>query len=208
EAIVAEPEPSALTAPTPAEPAPNASISSIWVSCAPISLFPEGILDAKDAIEPSAQSGGDNPEAQATRGAPLSSDPQTDLPASLQAWLPAVYDYLVPPNPPIKSRATEQAGPPDFAKLIIHWVAPNFGPVSGGMRNIFELIRYLETKGHKNRLYVFGDGPYKTGEDARQAIIENYIKIDAEVFLGIDGMPFPDILVSAGWQTAWPTQYY
>ena len=132
----------------------------------------------------------------------------TDLPESLQGWLPAVYDYLVPPSPPTKSRATEQAGPPDFARLIIHWVAPNFGPVSGGMRVIFELIRHLEMKGHKNRLYVFGDGPYKTGEDARRAILENYIKIDAEVFLGIDGMPFPDILISAGWQTAWPTHYY
>lgn len=148
------------------------------------------------------------PPKKMSDGPPQLTELPTPGPRSLEECLPAVYSYLDPPSAPRKRRANAQSDTPNFKALTIHWVTPNFEFVSGGMRNIFELIHYLESKGHKNRLYVFGETHYQSGEEAKRAINENYCEMNSEVFLGIQDMPFPDILISAGWQTAWPTRNY
>jgi glycosyltransferase involved in cell wall biosynthesis len=76
------------------------------------------------------------------------------------------------------------------------------------MRIIFELIHYLESKGHKNRLYIFGETRYRDGEHARRTISERYRPFNSEVVLGVDNMPVPDVLISAGWQTAWASYHH
>jgi glycosyltransferase involved in cell wall biosynthesis len=139
---------------------------------------------------------------------PIIADQHIRSGGALEQCFPAVYSYLMPPNSPGKSYSGAHGIIPNFKNLTIHWVTPDFEFVSGGMRNIFELIHYLETKGHTNRFYVFGQTHYQSGEHARQSILQNYCKVDAQVFLGIDNMPVPDILISAGWQTAWAAHYH
>jgi glycosyltransferase involved in cell wall biosynthesis len=147
----------------------------------------------------------DQPSAGLPPPRPLDTHPPTPL-KSLKC-LPDVYSYLDPPATPRRSHP-EDASPPDFNRLTITWVTPNFDLVSGGMRIIFELMHYLETKGHKNTLHVFGQSHYQSGDHAKQTILQKYCHIDADVFLGIENVAYSDILISAGWQTAWAAHHY
>ena len=51
--------------------------------------------------------------------------------------------------------------PPDLAApkagpLRINWIVPSVSKGSGGLRNIFRIIHYLEQWGHKNQIYTLG----------------------------------------------------
>lgn len=66
--------------------------------------------------------------------------------------------------------------------LDIHWIMPDFSPGAGGHMTIFRIIRYLETFGHKNTIWIYGATLHEDPDQAYQDIIKNFQLIKAEVY--------------------------
>jgi glycosyltransferase involved in cell wall biosynthesis len=122
----------------------------------------------------------------------------------LEMTFPLVYSFLEARDYGVL--VDEATGEASEGEIVINWVTPNFDLVSGGMRIAFELMAYLEGRGFKNNLYIFGGTHYKDGEDARRAIAQNYRAVQADVFLGLNSVRSADILIAVGWQCAWPVR--
>ncbi|WP_318472314.1 rhamnosyltransferase WsaF family glycosyltransferase [Photobacterium leiognathi] len=65
--------------------------------------------------------------------------------------------------------------------LNIHWVIPDFSPGAGGHMTIFRTIRYLETFGHKNTIWIYSPTIHETEEDAYQTIIQHFQLVKAQI---------------------------
>jgi len=65
--------------------------------------------------------------------------------------------------------------------LNIHWVMPDFSPGAGGHMTIFRTIRYLETFGHTNTIWIYNPTLHESEEAAYQDIIQHFQLVKAEV---------------------------
>jgi O-antigen biosynthesis protein len=86
--------------------------------------------------------------------------------------------------------------------LIVNWVTIPAGPRSGGHTTMFRMIRYLQSRGCRNRLYFYnvygGDHAYY------ESIARSFYKFDGEV-LPLDGeMQDAHAVFATSWPTAYP----
>ena len=60
---------------------------------------------------------------------------------------------------------------------------PDFGIGSGGHTNIFRMIHFLESFGHKNSIWICGGTHHGSTKNAKKVISDNFYKLKAEVHL-------------------------
>jgi len=97
------------------------------------------------------------------------------------------------------------AGIPNPKSLDLHWLIPVFSEGSGGHMTIFRVIQFLEKFGHKNTVWLYEPSKYATETDARQAIREQFLPIDAKVrFLnGNPSLIEGDAVIATHWWSAY-----
>lgn len=91
--------------------------------------------------------------------------------------------------------------------LNIHWVVPDFGPGGGGHMSIFRMVRYLESFGHKQTVWIqnpsIGKTPKELWENIRswyQPIDKVIVRLLPEEVEGISG----DLVIATDMWTAFP----
>lgn len=160
-------------------------------------------------------SNGDNPD-ETTPPSPAIEEPlnkglggavYVEPSGTLNETFPLFYSYLEDTRSEAEIEEQERAcqvlsGEP----IIVNWIIPNFDLVSGGMLIAFELMRYLESHGYRNNIYIFGGTHFRDGAHAKETIDANYCHIAAEVFIGIEDVAPADIMIAVGWQCAWPAR--
>ena len=86
--------------------------------------------------------------------------------------------------------------------LAIHWVIPDFRPGTGGHMTIFRMIRYLESFGHTNTIWIYNQTFNKTPGIAYDGIVRHFQLLKATVcftsdesFKNVSG----DVVVATNW---------
>jgi len=88
------------------------------------------------------------------------------------------------------------------AALRLTWLVPNFSDASGGHHNIFRTIKYLETKGHRHRIYIVGNSGH-TSESATALARSAYFPIESTVEIFAGTVADSDALIATSWETAY-----
>lgn len=86
---------------------------------------------------------------------------------------------------------------------IINWIIPDFGIGSGGHTTIFRIIKYLENKGYKNNIYMFGPLAYDNAKIIKETINTHFFKLNADVFINTKNMNDSDATFATSWHTAY-----
>jgi glycosyltransferase involved in cell wall biosynthesis len=92
--------------------------------------------------------------------------------------------------------------------LTIAWIVPPWRVGSGGHTTIFRLVQQMERRGHSCVIFVFDPLGMNRKHAAalRKEIVERFIPVEAEVFLGFDDFHGADVAVATNWWTAFPTR--
>jgi glycosyltransferase involved in cell wall biosynthesis len=104
------------------------------------------------------------------------------------------------------SHQRQQALPrpdPQTGPLTINWVLPPIVPGSGGQTTIFRFVRYLESKGHTCRIYLYDPDPRTSFREQSDVLRGRYKPMLAEVLPFTPRMEPCDALVATMWQTAY-----
>ncbi|MCL2365866.1 MAG: glycosyltransferase family 1 protein [Oscillospiraceae bacterium] len=89
--------------------------------------------------------------------------------------------------------------------ISINWIVPEVGVGSGGHINIFRFVSHLQKRGHKNRIYIFGNNPYRNNEDFRKFVFDNFdLDRSVEVYWSEKYIKYADATIA----TSWPTAYF
>lgn len=91
----------------------------------------------------------------------------------------------------------------DYGKSSVNFFIPSYGVGSGGHLNIFRQISVLEKFGYICNIVIVGDTPYKTSIEAKSVIVQNFIDLAANVYLGDDNAPSAEFTFATSWQTAY-----
>lgn len=85
----------------------------------------------------------------------------------------------------------------------INWVIPNFSIGSGGHLNIFRFISFLENSGYQVSIVI--DEPYcgQDTEKLQRVICDNFVKLNAKVYFGIENAPVAYSTFATSWNTAY-----
>lgn len=89
--------------------------------------------------------------------------------------------------------------PSSDEKLDVGFVIPAFRRGSGGHAAIAELVRGLETRGHRTELIVSDDEDRHADDDVAVVFREFFGPVESRISL--DGPQQSDVLVATGWQT-------
>lgn len=89
------------------------------------------------------------------------------------------------------------------APYVINWImSPPSG--GGGHQNIFRFIEYLDSKGHKNNIYIYSTVDFMSLDQARKNV-RAYCKAKNLTFYRYKkNMVQADVLFATGWETAYP----
>src|SRR6266699_6740302 len=91
---------------------------------------------------------------------------------------------------------------PKAAPLRINWIIPGVADASGGLRNIFRTIHYLEQWGHKNRIYAVGTWA-AGGKGVQKLAHKLYFPIQAPIERFCGQVADSDALIATLWTTAY-----
>lgn len=112
------------------------------------------------------------------------------------------YTYDLPKIP--LSQADIKNNPIKDNTMILNWIIPDLGVGSGGHINIFEFVNYFQSKGHKNRIYIFGDSRFKTDKSIQNFIYSNYnLRKSVELHRSTKGVKFAHATIATAWNTAY-----
>jgi O-antigen biosynthesis protein len=92
--------------------------------------------------------------------------------------------------------------------FTLAWVVPPWNVGSGGHAVIFHLIAELERRGHRCAIFVFdpfGQEP-RHGAALRAEVIEHFVPIEAQVFVGLGDFDSADVAFATNWWTAYPVR--
>lgn len=123
---------------------------------------------------------------------------------ALKIVWPAFEEDVIAADWRHKSTVKPAKAKPPFT---INWVVPPMGSVSGGHVDIFRAIQFLESKGHKCRIYYYDARETPTFEQVKETMKE-YPKVEAELFYNHSSMLPCDIIFATSWQTAYPVFNY
>lgn len=95
-------------------------------------------------------------------------------------------------------------------ELIFNWIIPDFKNGSGGHMTIFRIIKFLESFGHKNYIWILNPSVNSSELDAHINICKYFQNINSKVFFINESISFSssDILIATSWQTAYLVNYY
>lgn len=99
--------------------------------------------------------------------------------------------YVTPPK--VKSKGE---------KLKIGWILSPISHGSGGQNTITRFIRFLESQGHSNTVYIYEGIHPQSASEAKQILKESF-KTDVKV-ASIKNYTESDIVLATGWETAYP----
>ena len=109
-------------------------------------------------------------------------------------------DLLACTWPTMNDTSYARADPP----LTIHWIVPPVLIGSGGHHNIVRFIRYLESRGHGNRIYLYDPKMFQDQSTFESILRRHYPPVKAEVRSGTDGLSECDAALATSWETAYP----
>jgi len=90
---------------------------------------------------------------------------------------------------------------------LFNWVLPPMGPASGGHVDIFRTIAYLESRGHRCRVYF--DDPLNGGSlEGVEAAMTGYPSIQADLHYNATTMEPCDAAFATSWHTAYPLRRF
>lgn len=119
---------------------------------------------------------------------------------------PHLRSLLVKSTEPMDIRPP--AGASTAGALSIHWVIPDLSRGSGGHMTIIRMVRFLETFGHRCKIWIEQPGFHVDGDAAYQTIVKFFQCVEAEVAL-VDDEFFAatgDAVIATGWSTAYLAQ--
>ena len=85
----------------------------------------------------------------------------------------------------------------------INWIVPRFSIGSGGHLTIFRMISMLERRGFVCRIFITEKSAFLNAEQAREIICEHFVKLNADVYLGVDAMPPCSMVMATSWDTVY-----
>lgn len=110
------------------------------------------------------------------------------------------FDWRFParPNKILRQRINHD-------RMTLNWVIPTVGS-GGGHLNIFRFIRYLQSRGHEQRIIEMTvDRPPRNSSDEVKALIRDLYDLDVqEVSLDFENMQPADATFATSWHTAYP----
>lgn len=110
------------------------------------------------------------------------------------------YDFALPYVLPA------QPGEPQPNALL--WFIPDFNVGSGGHLNIFRTIWHLEQMGYTSRLVICTPVTHHDAREARDEIRKHFFPLQAQVLLGLNGLPPSEFAVATGWDTAYAVRAF
>ena len=118
-------------------------------------------------------------------------------------WLAVMNRYPErPPNP--------EDSDYDPKRLRIHWLVPDFDlPGSGGHRNIFRMISWLEDFGHDCHIWITSPKSNSTPSEVRAAIARLHRPVRSTISLFNDDFfeAQGDCVLATHWHTVWPASH-
>ncbi|MDA8774944.1 glycosyltransferase family 4 protein [Opitutales bacterium] len=90
--------------------------------------------------------------------------------------------------------------------LNIHWIIPDFSKGAGGHMTIFRTIRFLESFGHQNTIWIMWNSQWGSASNAKKVISEHFQNLNAEVgFINEDDLSNlkGDIIIATEWRSAY-----
>jgi glycosyltransferase involved in cell wall biosynthesis len=110
------------------------------------------------------------------------------------------YDFALPYVLPA------QPGEPQPNALL--WFIPDFNVGSGGHLNIFRTIWHLEQMGYTSRIVICTPVTHHDAHEARDEIRKHFFPLQAQVLLGLNGLPPSEFAVATGWDTAYAVRAF
>lgn len=93
--------------------------------------------------------------------------------------------------------------PPKGERMSIDWLIPSFSVGSGGHMTIFRMIRYLERKGHRQRIFIVGPTAFSSGAEAFRSINRDFLELGVPVFIDSHAAGHVDVAVATSWLTCY-----
>jgi O-antigen biosynthesis protein len=118
------------------------------------------------------------------------------------------FDFVRHAYPRRPLRIDSDGLPRPEGPWTVAWVVPTWKIGSGGHTTIFRLVRQLELRGHSCAIFVFDNKGVlrKSASELREEIRENFIPIEAQVFIGLDDFDSADVAIATEWSTAFPVR--
>lgn len=88
------------------------------------------------------------------------------------------------------------------------WFIPDFNVGSGGHLNIFRTIWHLEQMGYSSTIVIGTPDMHQDAGEARDAIREHFFPLQAQVHLGLVGLPACEFAIATGWDTAYAVRAF
>ena len=88
------------------------------------------------------------------------------------------------------------------------WFIPDFNIGSGGHTTIFRTIWHLEQKGYRSAIVIGRPVMHQDAQDAREEIRAHFFPLQAQVYLGFDGLPPCEFALATGWDTAYSVRAF
>ncbi len=86
--------------------------------------------------------------------------------------------------------------------LLINWITTPPSAGSGGHTTLFRIIRYLESRGYRNRIYFYD--VFHGDHEFHKSVVREYFGFLGPVADVSEGMEDAHIVMATGWPTAYP----
>lgn len=110
------------------------------------------------------------------------------------------YDFILP--------YAFHAAPGVAKSGTLLWFIPDFNLGSGGHLNIFRTIWHLEQMGYSSSIVIGAPVMHHDARETRDAIREHFFPLQAQVYLGLEGLPPAEFAVATGWDTAYAVRAF
>jgi hypothetical protein len=102
------------------------------------------------------------------------------------------------------SRSSESTVLPiDFGQpLLVNWITTPPSAGSGGHTTLFRIVRYLESRGYRNRIYFYD--VFHGDHEFHKSVVREYFGFLGPVADVSEGMEDAHIVMATGWPTAYP----
>lgn len=92
--------------------------------------------------------------------------------------------------------------------FTLNWVVPTFSSSSGGLSDIYRTISYLESRGHKCRVYIYDTLGLSSLSRQRDLLAGHIPHIKAEVFYNSSMIKDCDAIFATNWPSAYPVHNF
>lgn len=94
--------------------------------------------------------------------------------------------------------------PVDKNIYTFNWIMSPPGKGGGGHQNLFRFIKFLESAGHKCRIYLYSNIDQRSAKEIKSTVKQYYPRVDASIEWLEGEMKSADGIFATGWETAYP----